>query len=94
MPKRFPGIDPYLEAQGFWPDFHATFINYWREAIAECLPEHYEVRIDERVNLAALPAEKVKRIRPDISISQRPAEPASLAGEVQRGPSSRWPSRW
>ena len=87
MPKRFPGIDPYLEGQGFWPDFHATFINYWREAIAERLPDHYEVRIDERVNLAALPAEKVKRIRPDISISQRapspPASPASATGTLE-----------
>jgi len=52
--RPFPGIDPYLEAQGFWPDFHATFINYWREAIADGLPDHYEVRIDERANLAAV----------------------------------------
>lgn len=83
MPRPFPGIDPYLEAQGFWPDFHATFINYWREAIAERLPDHYEVRIDERVNLAALPAEKIKRIRPDLSISQRaPSSPSSPASAI------------
>ncbi len=23
MPSPFPGIDPYLESQGYWPDFHA-----------------------------------------------------------------------
>jgi hypothetical protein len=28
MPSRFPGVDPYLESQWFWPDFHATFIVY------------------------------------------------------------------
>jgi hypothetical protein len=83
VPRPFPGIDPYLEAQDLWPDFHATFINYWREAIAERLPDHYEVRIDERVNLAALPAEKIKRIRPDLSISQRaPSSPSSPASAI------------
>ena len=44
-------MDPYLESPAFWSDFHATFINYWREAIADRLPDHYEARIDERVNL-------------------------------------------
>ena len=24
MPSPFPGIDPYLESQGYWPDFHAA----------------------------------------------------------------------
>src|SRR5262245_30844952 len=51
MTSPFPGVDPFLEAQGFWPDFHATFINYWREALAEVLPDHYEARIVERLNL-------------------------------------------
>lgn len=26
MPSRFPGMDPYLEHPGVWPDFHAEFI--------------------------------------------------------------------
>jgi hypothetical protein len=84
MTSPFPGVDPYLEAQGFWPDFHATFINYWREALAEVLPDHYEVRIDERLNLVELPAEKVKRIEPDLVITGRgsfqgvPAAPAGV----------------
>jgi hypothetical protein len=83
MTSPFPGVDPYLEAQGFWPDFHATFINYWREALAESLPDHYEVRIDERLNLIELPAEKVKRIEPDLVISGRgspPGLPAAPGG--------------
>src|SRR5438105_397599 len=28
MPSPFPGVDPYLEAQESWEDFHAKFINY------------------------------------------------------------------
>ena len=50
MPNRFPGVDPYLEYQGFWPDFHASFITYWRDALVQQLPDNYEARIDERVN--------------------------------------------
>ncbi|MCA9188686.1 MAG: DUF4058 family protein [Planctomycetales bacterium] len=45
MPSPFPGIDPFLEDAVFWPDFHATFINYWREAIADKLPDQYEAGI-------------------------------------------------
>jgi hypothetical protein len=26
----FPGVDPYLEGQHYWPDFHASFIYEWR----------------------------------------------------------------
>ena len=39
MKSPFPGMDPYLEAPGFWGDFHHTFISSWREAIADALPE-------------------------------------------------------
>jgi hypothetical protein len=66
----FPGVDPYTEAQGFWPDFHARFITYLGDALADALPDNYEARIDERVNLVELPAEKLKRIKPDLAVSR------------------------
>jgi hypothetical protein len=62
-------MDPYIEAQGLWPDFHARFITYLGDALADKLPENYEARIDERVNLVELPAEKIKRIKPDLAVS-------------------------
>jgi hypothetical protein len=72
MPSRFPGVDPYLESQDFWPDFHATFINYWREALAELLPDAYEARIDERVNLVEVhPRPSTRRIEPDVALTRR-----------------------
>jgi hypothetical protein len=48
MASPFPGMDPYLENPAFWPDFHWRFINYWREAIADALPNNYSARIGER----------------------------------------------
>jgi hypothetical protein len=80
MPSPFPGVDPYLESQHYWPDFHATFINYWREAVADVLPDHYEVRIDERFSLVERPPETTRRIEPDLGIARRgPARAAPAA---------------
>ncbi|MBV9123168.1 MAG: DUF4058 family protein, partial [Planctomycetes bacterium] len=76
MPSPFPGMDPYLETPAFWLDFHATFINYWREAVADHLPDHYEARIDERVNLVEVPPRKIQRLKPDVAVTQGPRSPA------------------
>lgn len=79
MVSPFPGVDPYLESQGFWPDFHASFITYWRDALIEVLPDNYEARMDERVSLVELPPEKIKRIEPDLAVSRRGPSTRSAA---------------
>jgi hypothetical protein len=81
MPGPFPGVDPYLESQGYWPDFHTTFLTYCREAIADRLPDHYEARIDERVNLASVPDEPVRQFRPDVAVERLGGGPGP-AGEA------------
>ena len=30
MPSPFPGMDPYLESQGWWQDFHTSSVVYCR----------------------------------------------------------------
>ncbi len=79
MPSPFPGIDPYLEAPAFWSDFHSTFINYWREAIADALPDNYEAGIGERVYLIEHEPEARKLICPDVAITD-----ADRAGQRAR----------
>ncbi len=74
MASPFPGIDPFIESQGLWPDFHATFINYMRECLADVLPSAYEVRIDERVNFIQVQDQTVQRIRPDVSVAKVDSE--------------------
>jgi Protein of unknown function (DUF4058) len=76
MPPRFPGIDPYLEAQDYWPDFHSTYIVTCREAIASRLPDHYEARIDERIRLVDLSDAEAKDFLPDVAVSRRAMETA------------------
>src|SRR5262249_15256600 len=52
--------------------FHATFINYWREALLDCLPDNYEARIDEKVRLVEVAPSRRKLIEPDVAVT-RPA---------------------
>jgi hypothetical protein len=77
MPCPFPGMDPYLESPAFWSDFHARFLTYLSEAIADLLPPAYEARIDERVSLAGPPGGGPKRVEPDVSVIRDPARPPS-----------------
>jgi hypothetical protein len=80
MASPFPGMDPYLEDPAFWSDFHATFINYWREALLDCLPPNYEARIDEKVRLVEVNPTRRKLIEPDVAVTQhRPSRPPSPA---------------
>jgi hypothetical protein len=81
MRNPFPGMDPYLETPAYWPDFHQRFITYWCDLLAERLPDQYEARIDERVNLVEAPHEEVKRIIPDLAITQREREQPSEVAE-------------
>lgn len=69
MTNPFPGFNPFLEAPAYWSDFHATFINYWREAIADLLPGAYEASISERVYLIEHDPNVRKLISPDVSVS-------------------------
>jgi hypothetical protein len=68
-------MDPYLENPAFWPDFHARFIYNWCDALADQLPDNYEARIDERVNLVEVPPEKLRRFAPDVAITQKSPSP-------------------
>lgn len=70
MASPFPGMDPYLESPTFWGDFHSTFINYWREALAEELPEDYEANLGERVYLVEHDPDARKLIYPDVALTE------------------------
>lgn len=69
MKSPFPGMDPYLEHPGYWSDFHATFVNYWREAIADALPPQYEATLGDRVYLVEHDPEARKLGYPDVAVS-------------------------
>ena len=68
MKSPFPGVDPFIEAQGQWPDFHSRFITYLCDAIGDHLPEDYVARIGERTNLIDLHRDESQISRPDVGI--------------------------
>lgn len=79
MKSPFPGMDPYLEQPAFWSDFHATFINYWREAIAETLPEHYEATIRECVYLVESESDLHRLGIPDAAVTREARLPPTTS---------------
>ena len=70
MKSPFPGMDPFLEPPSFWPDFHARFVNYWCEAIADVLPPHYEATLGERVYLIERDPDQRKLGYPDVAVTR------------------------
>jgi Protein of unknown function (DUF4058) len=75
MASPFPGVDPYIEAQGYWQDFHTRFITYACDALNEILPESYVAQLGEHLRLAEMPGRQSKRVLPDVTIvgGERPA---------------------
>ena len=52
MPLPFPGMDPFLEDPGLWPDVHHELISVSRELLNQQLRPKYHVRIEERVYIS------------------------------------------
>ena len=46
MPSPFPGMDPYIEASGIWPDFHATLLVAIRADLNAHLPKGFAASIE------------------------------------------------
>ncbi len=71
MPSPFPGVDPYIEAQGRWEGFHARFMAYGADALNEILPEHYVADLGEHVHLVDLAVEEPKMVIPDVLVARK-----------------------
>ena len=48
MPSPFPGMDPYLEAKGLWPDFHHAIAGEMRGILNETLPSQFYAQLEMR----------------------------------------------
>ena len=76
MASPFPGMDPYLEDPAFWPDFHHRFIDDLCDAIANELPDPYEARLDESINLIQASPEVIKLIYPELAVTRAKHAPS------------------
>jgi hypothetical protein len=67
----FPGMDPYLEAQGRWRDLHTSMITYCRDALNDVLPDNYVAQIEEQIRLVSSEA-VVSLLYPDVMVGREP----------------------
>lgn len=73
MPSPFPGMDPYLENPGLWPDVHHNLISEFQAQLAAQLRPKYLVGIEERTYILEEPdVMAMLDIRiPDVEVSSR-----------------------
>jgi hypothetical protein len=81
MSSPFPGFDPFLEAQGYWKEFHNVFLSEALYVLGGRVPGSYEVRVEERLSLVHEPDSRYRAVEPDISIHKtpRPSRPGSAS---------------
>ena len=71
MKSPFPGMDPFIEAYGFWEDFHHGLIEKIAEALSPNLPRNYMARTGERAYVVLVEEEgkKESMFQPDVGIT-------------------------
>ncbi|MGO9916743.1 MAG: DUF4058 family protein [Isosphaeraceae bacterium] len=79
MAGQFPGMDPYVEMQAAWPDFHNGLIAEIRNELGARLPDSYIARIDERIEVATWALEPPRSFRPDVLVGRFEKTAASPA---------------
>ncbi len=70
MSSPFPGMDPYLEDPGLWPDVHHELISVMREILNRALRPAYHVRVEERIYVSDEDDPGRVVIVPDLRVSE------------------------
>jgi hypothetical protein len=77
MPSPFPGMNPYLEQEDVWHDFHERFIPLLATLLGGQLRPRYIVKINEHIYVHELAAESRRLVgRADVSVGRPSPEPA------------------
>lgn len=71
MPSPFPGMDPYLEQPGLWPDVHHALISEIQAYLNRLLRPKYHVRVEERVYVSEADDPGREAIVPDLRVAER-----------------------
>jgi hypothetical protein len=77
MPSPFPGMNPYLEQERAWNDFHESFMPAARDAIAAQVRPHYIAKINAHLFIHELPeGARQFRGRAHVGVTNPPFAPA------------------
>src|SRR6185437_14213065 len=78
MPSPFPGMNPYLEQNDAWEDFHHDFITRAREMLSVQVGPNYYVKVEVRLYLHELSAEQRRYFgRADVGVTGQPSREPS-----------------
>ncbi|MFO0889720.1 MAG: DUF4058 family protein [Isosphaeraceae bacterium] len=81
MAGPFPGMDPYIESQGNWQDFHNRLVAELSNLLGVRLPEDYVARVDERIEVVGFDEEgrsgQGVSYLPDVLVARREGGAAS-----------------
>ncbi len=87
MPSPFPGMNPYLEQEAFWQDFHLEVVPAIRRRLVAQVRPKYIVMLDEHIYVQELPPEPRRLVgRADVSLAaprRRRAEQGADVGIVE-----------
>lgn len=95
MPSPFPGMNPYLEQEDAWHDFHERFLPAAAEVIGAQVQPHFIVKIDEHVYVHERPAASRRWLgRADLGITptRTEGEPAPALGLIEAPVSIKLPA--
>lgn len=87
----FPGMDPFIEANALWGDFHHALIADIHRTLAEVVPDRYVVRTQERTYVAMSAPDESEGfgLEADVTVAARraPARRKRVPAESRAGPS-------
>ncbi|MFO0951860.1 MAG: DUF4058 family protein [Isosphaeraceae bacterium] len=72
MAGPFPGMDPYLEFQSAWPDFHNRLVAGICNELGSRLPLSYVARVVERIEVVFPDPVAPSSFRPDVLLARPP----------------------
>lgn len=71
----FPGVNPFVEEEAYWSDFHGTFLTFLKTSLLALLPDTYDVRVEEHIVTSEIGEDAlITRRRPrrsDVAIVER-----------------------
>jgi hypothetical protein len=81
-------MDPYIEWQSPWPDFHNRLIAEICNELGVRLPDSYIARVDERIEVATSASNPPTSFRPDIVVGRFERESSWSGGASSGAPAA------
>lgn len=87
MPSPFPGMNPWLEQDGLWHDFHQRLLTTMSDALAGDVSPSYYVALEEHVYIHEPPASQSRFAgRADVAIVQTAESGPATSAAVMEAP--------